>query len=477
MSSAASIKEGEEMEEHGLKRRGSSGQIIPLPPIPSLRHASSFNPEKRASGVHSLQQSKSSSNLSMASGSSAKTEKACSVIGNLVRSGSMRSRRLPSKPALLEEVGPMDETLDEDDEGFDWVKARSRYVDDDSKSLMTLNRIPSVDGHGSIDDHSFYTYEMPSVRTSPRIEVGLATSSPGKTDFAPMHILPPSQLLRMADSQPGDEDLLAPDMPPFGQEDDEFGDVGSVLSDEPWATPAKRRDPRTMSTIGIYDGKESQPAPLPPSSIPPHLLNITRKDSRSTPQRRPSASSSASTGNSTQRSARAVGTSVGGPLSPPPLRMRLPRSSISSSTRSFSSALGSPPASLNPLSPPPASRSRANSSGGLSILSQASSIQRGPSKSQPSSIYRGVSQTQRPSAQSMPRRESEASSRTVMSGPGSGEGERRMSVIGPNAMRLKRQTLKPSFLDIDFEDDLPRDSLDDSFLDMSRPSIESVRDY
>lgn len=64
-----------------------------------------------------------------------------------------------------------------------------------------------------------------------------------------------------------------------------------------------------------------------------------------------------------------------------------------------------------------------------------------------------------------------------MSGPGSGEGERRMSVIGPNAMRLKRQTLKPSFLDIDFEDDLPRDSLDDSFLDMSRPSIESVRDY
>ncbi|KAG8905313.1 hypothetical protein FRC00_013346, partial [Tulasnella sp. 408] len=172
VSSAASAT-----SSNGPKRMRSFN-YIPLPPIPALRHCNSFNPSLStasesntpASSVGAspaaqkiIHTSASTSNLSMTS--SVKTEVAptrkpsTSSKRKILRQSSSKASLSHSRPSTSGSisVGPLGEIVDYE---HDWSKQRTRYPrDDDTRSLMTLNRPlgnASLDGHGESQD------EMPS---------------------------------------------------------------------------------------------------------------------------------------------------------------------------------------------------------------------------------------------------------------------------------------------------------------------------
>lgn len=494
-------------------KRMKSFNHIPLPPMPSLRHYNSFNPSLSTASESGTPPSSSgttppqkiihtvvsTSNLSMSS--SVKTEVAP------VRKGSTSSKRRmlrqSSKASLSNSrpstagsisVGPLGEIVDYE---HDWSKQRARYPkDDDTRSLMTLNRplgTASLDGHGdSLDEMPSYNESLTgsagpgSAKSS--VAKAAKTTSPSKSDFTPMHILPPSELLRLGDAPEPDEDTLSPRLAALSERDSllhgDFDDMGSTLRDPEgsnWLSDvgvyagASSFNPKTTSVMGIYEGRGFVGVAPPLRGFPRPSVASSRRDSSMSKSssmtgasRRPSTSAVSSSNSSGVRT-------PGGPLSPPPPRSRLPRSSISSSIRSFGNPLPQP----TPLAPPPPTRSRANSS------SEAS--QRANAKSAPSSVRRGseFSVLSPPSSGiPLPPMDTRASEKTAVS--------RNPSLLGMSALRKKRQSLKPSFLDIEFDDDMEeedevetrtlngttaRGSLEDSFLDLGRgASMESTRD-
>ncbi|KAG8909263.1 hypothetical protein FRC01_007037, partial [Tulasnella sp. 417] len=382
-------------------------------------------------------------------------------------------------------VGPLGEILDYD---HDWSKQRARYPrDDDTRSLMTLNRplgTTSLDGHGESQDEMPSSYNesftAPAEPTPTKSSAAKAakTTSPSKTDFTPMHILPPSELLRLGDASDIDEDTLSPRLASVSEHDSlihgDFDDMGSTLRDPEgsnWLSEvgvyagASSLNPKTTSVMGIYEGR-GLPGVGPPIRGFPKPPTSSRRDSSMSKSssvtgasRRPSTSQVSSSNSSGVRT-------PGGPLSPPPLRSRLPRSSISSSVRSFGTVLPQ----ATPLAPPP-TRSRANSS------SEAS--QRANGKPSPNYARRGSEFSVRSAGSSgipLPSVDPRSSEKTAVSRNPSLRG-------GMSALRKKRQSLKPSFLDIEFDDDMEeedemetqtlngttaRDSLEDSFLDLGR---------
>ncbi|KIO29300.1 hypothetical protein M407DRAFT_228026 [Tulasnella calospora MUT 4182] len=498
-----------------VPKRMRSFNHIPLPPMPSLRHHNSFNPSLSTASESTtppsslgaspaapkvVHTSASTSNLSTTS--SAKTEVA--PVRKPSTSSKRRILRQSSKASLSHSrpstagsisVGPLGEILDCE---HDWSKQRARYPkDDDTRSLMTLNRPlgnASLDGHGESQDEmpSAYNESMTSsaepVSTKSNFTKATKTTSPSKIDFTPMHILPPSELLRLGDASDIDEDTLSPRLGVLSERDSllhgDFDDVGSTLRDPEgsnWLSDvgvyagASALNPKTTSVMGIYEGRGFVGIAPPirgfskPSPSSRRDSSMSKSSSMTGASRRPSTSQVSSSNSSGVRT-------PGGPLSPPPLRSRLPRSSISSSIRSFGTVLPQ----ATPLAPPPA-RSRANSGSEASQRSNgkppSNYARRG---SEFSVLSPGSAGIQVP----LPSVDTRSSEKTAVS--------RNPSLRGMSALRKKRQSLKPSFLDIEFDDEMEeedevetqtlngttaRGSLEDSFLDLGRgASMESTRD-
>lgn len=357
---------------------------------------------------------------------------------------------------------------------------------------MTLNRGPNSTSYDDPDESmsSSFHDSISDATHSSTVSISKTgkNTSPSKTDFTTtMHIVPPSELLRLGEvDHEESRPILSPKFGGLSEMEDllhgDFEDMSTNLRDpegSTWLTELGAHpglspfNPRTTSMMPIYKGKEpaiGQGLPPPMRGLARPSTGTTRRDSSNskvssiyTQGRRPSTSQ-ASSGVSGVR---------GGPLSPPPLRSRLPRSSISSSMRSIP-GITHPVGPPNPLAPPP-SRSRANSSS--TLPAHPTSV-----KSQP---RRGSEMSNPPVKESTP---------TPIPVP-DGFGElpdrfalnKKLSLLGTSAQRKKRISLKPSFLDIDFEEDddgmdairNPAESrlIEDSFLDLSRGnSMDSMRE-
>ncbi|KAG9017608.1 hypothetical protein FRB90_000559 [Tulasnella sp. 427] len=497
-------------------KRMRSFNHIPIPPMPSLRHYNSFNPSLSTpsesstppSSVGSVAAQKvvhtsaSTSNLSMAS--SAKTE-----VGPVRKSSTTSKHRiLSSKTSICNSrpstagsvsIGPLGETVDYE---HDWSRHRARFPrDDDTRSLVTLNR-PT----GSLDIHRDSMDEIPSTcnesvtvldeseSSKPSGSKTNTTTSPSKADFGtPLHIMPPSELLRLGDSLNNkvakDEDTLSRKFRAMSDDDSlihgDFDDMSSTLRDPEgsnWLSDvgvyagASSFNPKTTSVMGVYEGRGLVGvAPglrgFPrPSTSSRRDSSVSKSSSMTGASRRPSISQVSSSNSSGVRT-------PGGPLSPPPPRSRLPRSSISSSIRSFGTAL---PHST-PLAPHPA-RSRANSG---SEMSQRANANPPPAYPRRGSAFSVLSTTS--SVRSMPLADTRIPPQKAIVNRNPS-----LTLTGMSALRKKRQSLKPSFLDIEFDDDMEeeeevetrtlnggtaRGSLEDSFLDLGRgTSMDSIRD-
>ncbi|KAG8993630.1 hypothetical protein FRB94_010513 [Tulasnella sp. JGI-2019a] len=450
----------------GPKRQKSFNIQPNLPPVPSLRHFSSFTTTKApATTLTSIAGQ-------FPSPASPPAPKPISLGGAGGSESGHRSSSVKrkfgrdSKASVVssQTVGPKGETMDT---SLDWALEKSRYTkDDDTRSLaVTLNRFPSSERR-STEDAGPATSFTDSVSSSPSAK-SLArkakSTSPVRSDYS-MHILPPSQLLRVGEIFYSDntrDRALAE----LAQDDDllhgDFDDMGSILSEAGglgWGTESLLREPSPLPitslanrTAGpmraIYEGR-------PNSSRPSTSDSTTAIRSQGlAPRHRPSTSqgSTKSTGVGTRR----------GPLSPPPLRSRLPRSSISSSMRS------APGATVNPLTPAPRSRAMSNIDNGANDRrSTATQSTTGSTTSR--GIYTAIVECPSPrnsllSVTSKPETKSvHSQARTP---------KKVLSPLEKSKLLMKRQTLKPSFLDIDFDDEMEETELHMGSRHESKPSL------
>ncbi|KAG8862738.1 hypothetical protein FRB96_000748 [Tulasnella sp. 330] len=491
----------------GPKRQKSFTHQLNAPPIPLLRHFSSFTATKAPStlGMGPGHLSSPGSPVIGPIGGSAKSES-----GHQATPSRRKAAGRESKTSSQGTVGPKGETMDGEPE---WAQERSRYVkDDDAKSLaVTLNRFTLTDRHSLEGDGGPSTSLTDSVASSPSAKSPARkgrSTSPVRSDYS-MHILPPSQLLRVGEIFDGDSKHANRDrdLAELAEEDDllhgDFEDMGSVLDEAggpTWGMESLLREPSplpvtfgnrtTTPMMAIFEGRQSSSRPFTSdstSSNRSHGFGMT-------PFRRPSISQ----GSVTTSGGR------GGPLSPPPARSRLPRSSISSSTRSI------PGSNASPLTPAPRTRAISNTdTGSVDRRSTAqSTIASTGSRSIQTVASGGPSPRNSLRSPSNPGVKAVNSQDQVVAPP-----KKPLSTLDKTRGMMKRQTLKPSFLDIDFDDEadepeeaqvgrheskpswvgsnrtlrgmsnglisdkmqrLKRESL--SFLDLDRGSMDSIRD-
>ncbi|KAG8903316.1 hypothetical protein FRB99_003448 [Tulasnella sp. 403] len=357
---------------------------------------------------------------------------------------------------------------------------------------------PSQDGHASpVTDLKSIIAQSPPKR--PTIRASKSTS-PSRSDFTPMHIVPPSELIRIGDAAADEDFVLSPHLGQLTEKDDllhgDFDDMGSALHDPEGATwvselgalPASTHfNPRTLSMMAIYEGRETSRIPalprLPrPSTSSRRDSGMSKSSSILNQGRRPSTSQSSMASFPTTVGPR----NPGAPLSPPPLRSRLPRSSISSSMRSLPTAI-LPPGTAPLAPPPPTSRARAMSN-------SEAPPHPPPTRSIPIPPRR-VSEVTLPVLPSKlpppPAREKEIP--VVAFLPEKKPPSKNSTLVfnATTALKKKRQSLKPSFFD--FEDEGNEDDEDDvkapvaktreaqlvesSFLDLGRGnSMDSMRE-
>jgi len=495
-------------------------QIPQVPPLPPLRHCSSFNPPPTSHRDATTTTSSNTPPPPHHSNSAPTSYVSSEIVPPLIpRRGSKSNGRsilnrqtsrtsmtkgpLPPPPPSTNVNGTSSPNNSAHGHGpkgevvsveYDWTRERERYPDDDLRSLVTLNQFG---GRGSNDDSSSWWDEgqkrespthtarsisthrniKPTSPTSNSKSISAATNhkptSPTQSDYRPKHIMAPSQLLRVTDG--GEEELMSPQQM-FDEDDDLLrSDLDDLLAmpkragsgDRTWLAEMGVHGQSSMTAINESESDSSTNQAFPKRTVP-HRPSLTgrsdsvasrpslagRSDSIASrtsvpaidPQRRrTSASTASSTSNGLVRSA-------GAPLSPPPVRSRIPRSSISASLRSL--PLATPlPQTPSPLSPPPP-RARALSSSQANTHHSQDPGTRHVSSSTPrrdsGATLRSEEADELPQLMREPSMASLVGSTRTLK-----RNDSLMSASGTiRKPTNKRQSIRPSFLDIDFEDEV-----------------------
>ncbi|KAG8958014.1 hypothetical protein FRC03_009541 [Tulasnella sp. 419] len=541
LSLTSSTHSGAGDEKAPRKQKSFNVLSPPLPPVPPLRHCNSFNPPSSttnsgmdAAGAYksdvegnghgskkkglTRRSSRTSVTKSLGLGFGDRSVSGGSE-GKFKKSQSGHQASQSSGATMIGDVGPKGEIVEKECE---WPKENlkskfaARALEDDTRSLMTLNAIPGhgLHGRGSIDDasgsgsswwedgrpfspdHTQSPVSMLRSVSTPFSKSAAAINglrqksvSPTRNDFRPMHIMDPSELIKVGrEAENGglgakadyDDDLMKQDFEDFVSSAN--GVLGEDLDGgQTWLSELGALDgavavginARLIQTSATRRGAASVNRGLPhrpktgngrSDSIKSHASSLPLQ------RRRPSTSqasmSSIPTLSSVLGSSSGHSRSLvpGGPLAPPPPRSRLPtRTSISSSMRSLPMPIPSSN-TPGPLSPPPP-RARALSGGSNRLFNQVTGGRRTSD-----STVTGADLSRAPS---------QATTTSVAS---SAYAPKRVDSLRRPGIRNNRQSMKPSFLDIEFEDDDAEGpgkagAVDSSFLDMDRGnSMETTRD-